>query len=647
MNPLLGHRVLPDRILCPIVFSESLKHKNMKRFQILLILTAIAMSISGFSSLVQAQTRSAGLMNFSSDGRYVACSNRDSGTVTILSWPQLKIQHEIPVGSHPEGVAWIGTTHQLACCVYGDDTIAILDADSGKIDRQIEVFDEPYGVVSLQDGTKLYATLEFPGQVIQLDPASGVVTATWQVGQMPRGIAISRDDSFLMVTEYLTSKVVKISTVDGTVQQTWDGASTDNLARQVVLSPDDQKAYFTQIRSRVTASHGNGSIFPYVSVARLTGEKAGTRMRVPMDSLLGARVTANPWDCDVSADGKRLGVVFAGTNDMYLCRILSDDYVELEYEKGMRLGNNPRAIRFSPDNKAMLIYNALDFEIAVLQVPDGTEISRVAVTKNPLSEELLLGKQLFYTALQPMSSRSWISCSSCHPDGDADGRTWQQPEGLRNTQPLAGLSWTHPVHWSADRDEVQDFEHTIQGLLMQGQGLAKRPIPDALGEPISGKSKALDTLAAYTNSHKCALSPFAKNGLSESAQRGQQLFFSAETKCATCHSGPMLTDSQPRSVAEIVRHDVGTGKDDPSELMEPKYDTPTLLGLYRSAPYLHHGKAATLKDVLTTSNPGDKHGVTSHLTESQIEDMVQFLRALPFEDPESAARAAGLKQVIK
>ena len=297
--------------------------------------------------------------------------------------------------------------------------------------------------------------------------------------------------------------------------------------------------------------------------------------------------------------------------------------------------------------KALVIYNALDFEIMVLQVPDGAEIARVAVTKNPLSEELLLGKKLFYTALQPMSSRSWISCASCHPDGDADGRTWQQPEGLRNTQPLAGLSWTHPVHWSADRDEVQDFEHTIQGLLMQGQGLMKRPLPDALGEPFSGKSKALDALAAYTNSHQYALSPFVKNGLSESAQRGQQLFFSAETKCATCHSGPMLTDSQPLAVADIVRHDVGTGKDDPSELMEPKYDTPTLLGLYRSAPYLHHGKAATLKGVLTTSNPRDEHGVTSHLTASQIEDMVEFLLALPFEDPEPAAKAAGLKQVIK
>lgn len=616
----------------------------MKNLPLLLTFTAVAVV---FASQGNAQTRSAGLMNFSSDGSRVACSNRDSGTVSILSWPDFKVLREVSVGLHPEGVAWIGSTHKIACCVYAEDVIAILDADTGEVERRVEVFDEPYGIVSTQDGSRLYATLEFPGQVIQIDSSSGRIESSWQVGKMLRGISISRDDSFLIVTEYLTSNLIKLSATDGSVQQAWEGASTDNLARQVVLSADDRKAYFTHIRSRVSASHGNGSIFPYLSVARLDGEKSGTRTRVPMDSLLGARVTANPWDCDVSSDGKRVCVVFAGTNDAYICRITGDDYVELEYEKGLKLGNNPRAVRFAPDASSVLVYNALDFEIVVYQVPGGQESARVSVTKNPLSDELLLGKTLFYTALQPMSSRNWISCSSCHPDGDADGRTWQQPEGLRNTQPLAGLSWTHPVHWSADRDEVQDFEHTIQGLLMQGQGFVRTPLPHALAEPFSGKYRALDALAAYSNSHHFPISPFSKGGLTDAAKRGQELFFSAETKCATCHSGPMMTDSQPRPAADIVRHDIGTGHDDPTELMEPSYDTPTLLGVYRSAPYLHHGKAETLADVLTKFNDQDRHGKTSHLTSAQVDDLVEFLKSLPYEDPEPAAQAAGLKQIIR
>ena len=55
----------------------------------------------------------------------------------------------------------------------------------------------------------------------------------------------------------------------------------------------------------------------------------------------------------------------------------------------------------------------------------------------------------------------------CHPDGNADGRVWNQPEGLRKTTALFGMAHTHPLHYSADRDEVQDFEYTIRGRLMQ------------------------------------------------------------------------------------------------------------------------------------------------------------------------------------
>jgi cytochrome c peroxidase len=212
---------------------------------------------------------------------------------------------------------------------------------------------------------------------------------------------------------------------------------------------------------------------------------------------------------------------------------------------------------------------------------------------------------------------------------------------------MAGLAWTHPLHWSSDRDEVQDFEHTIRGKLMQGQGLMRGSLPDAMADKISGRSDSLDALAAYTNSHKFPVSPWAKNGLSESAQRGRTIFLSEQTRCATCHGGPLYSDSRPAEREKLVLHDVGTGNDDPSELMGPKYDTPTLLGVYRSAPYLHHGKAATLRDVLTTQNAGDKHGVTSHLKPQEIDDLVEFLKALPYEDPEPAAKAAGLVEVRK
>ncbi|MEY3459617.1 MAG: Cytochrome peroxidase precursor [Planctomycetota bacterium] len=608
-------------------------------------LLLLSLTLLLLPTAAHAQTRAAGLLNFNSDGSRFACSNRDSGSVSIVAWPERKVLHEIPVGHHPEGVAWLGSSSLLAVCVYGDDQVVVLDSDSGQLVRRIPVFDEPYGIVSNRDGSRCFVTLEYPGRLLCIDPTSGRTEQDWPAGNMPRGIAITSDETSLFITEYLSARVLQLNSQDGSLIHSWDAASTDNLCRQIVIAPSDNRAYLTHIRSRITAAHGNGSIFPYVSVLRLKGENQGTRLRVPMDTIRGTRVTANPWDCDVTPDGRSLCVVFAGTNDMYICRITGDDHVELDYQTSMNLGNNPRAVRCTPDGSAVLVYNALDFEVAAFSLRDGKPIGKISVTKNPLPEDVLLGKKLFYTALSPMTSRGWISCSSCHPDGDADGRTWQQPEGLRSTQPLAGLAWTHPVHWSADRDEVQDFEHTIRGRLMQGPGLLKGSLPDAMAEKITGRSEPLDALAAYTNSHRFSISPHAKQGLSEAAKRGQLLFNSPETGCANCHSGPFYSDSQPLPNDQLRLHDVGTGNDDPSELMGPKFDTPTLLGLYRSAPYLHHGRAASLRDVLTTNNPGDKHGRTSQLNENQINDLVEFLKALPFEDPEPAAQAAGILQI--
>jgi YVTN family beta-propeller protein len=582
------------------------------------------------------------LLDISRDGVLLACANRDSGTVTIVDLATHANRAEIKVGQHPEGISFVGDSHQLAVAVYDDDRIVILDADTSSIARRIEVFDEPYGVVSSADGRRLYVTLDYPGQVVEIDSATGQIVRTLKAGDFARGIAISPDQSHLLVTQYYSGAVLKIDLAKGTVADEWAGISNDNLARQITVHPTRAKAYLPHIRSRVTAVHGEGSIFPYVSVIDTATGEGTRRRRIPMDAFLANVVTANPWEAAISADGRQFYVVFAGTDDMFACDVVDDDYREIAYRKLIKLGRNPRAVRVSPNGQTLYVYNALDFAVVAYNTKSLTPQATIAVTENPLGEEKLRGKILFYSAQQPMVGRRWISCASCHPDGQPDGRTWHNPEGLRNTQWLAGLAWTHPIHWSADRDEVQDFEHTIRGPLMQGRGLIRGQVQKDLAAPNKGLSADLDSLAAYSNSHRLPLSPHAKQGLSAAAQRGKAIFFSNETKCAVCHSGPLLTDS---AVKSMPMHDVGTGGDDPGEKLGPKYDTPTLLGVYRTAPYLHHGQAATLAEVLTTKNRGDRHGTTSHLSATQIDDLVEFLKSLPYEDPDAAAMSAGLVKI--
>ncbi len=583
------------------------------------------------------------LMDVSTDGKLLACSNRDSGTLTVVDLATHTVKCEVSVGHHPEGISFIGDSHRIAVAVYDDDVVVFADADKGEVTGKTEVFDEPYGIVSNKAGSRIYVTLEFPGRIAEIEPATGKVLREIEAGSFPRGIAISSDGKQLVIAEYLTANVRAFDIARGAKTDEWFGGPTDNLARQIVMHPTRPKAYFAHIRSRIETPHGSGSIFPYLGTVDMVQKEETRRRRVPLDSFIQTLVTANPWEVAVSPDGSKLYVVCSGTNDMYATRTVDDDYTEIANEKYLQVGTNPRAVRVSPDGKSVFVYNALDFNVMVFDAATMTLRKTINVTQNPLPKDVLLGKVLFYSALQPMVGRRWISCSSCHPDGQADGKTWHNPEGLRATPPLGGLAFTHPQHWSADRDETQDFEHTIRGPLMQGYGLIRGKVHPSLGTPNKGLSKELDALAAYTNSHRFTMSPYAKGGLSDAAKRGRELFQSDAVGCAKCHSGPFYTDSQ--SGKPSVMHDVGTGHDDPGEKMGPKYDTPTLLSLYRTAPYLHHGKAATLTDVLTTANKGDKHGQTSHLSKAQVADLVEFLKALPYEDPVPAAEKAGIVRI--
>lgn len=587
------------------------------------ILTLLLVCPLAYDSSALAGTSNS-LMDISADGELLVCSNRDAGTLSVVNLRGERKLHEVEVGRHPEGVTFIGKSHHVAVAIYGEDRIDFVDADAGKKTGTLDVFDEPYAVISNADGSKLWATLEYPGEIIEIDPKTKKITRTVQAGEFLRGLAITQDDQ-LLATEYYTGIVKGVDLVTFSLTHEWKGSPEDSLARQITTHPDWAKAYLPHQRSLVTVSHGSGSIFPYLGIVNTNESDEGIRKRKQMDSFRGTYVVANPWEVAVSPDGDRLYIVFSGTNDMFACDLINDDYREVEYGGLMRTGWNPRAVKVSPDSKTFYVYNALDFNVVGYDAESLKPVSNVEVTKWNHSPEMLIGKRLFYTANPPMTRLRWIACSSCHPDGNSDGRTWQQPEGLRNTQAIFGLKETHPIHWSADRDEVQDFEHTIRSPLMGARGLIRGRVNEMLGEPNAGLSKELDALAEYSNSHGFELSPHAKEGLNESALRGKKLFMSNEVGCAKCHSGPYTTDQK--------MHNVGTGNDDPTELIGPNFDTPTLHGIYRSAPYLHHGKAETLEEVLTLFNKNDEHGKTSDLNKTQIADLVEYLKALPYELP--------------
>ena len=170
--------------------------------------------------------------------------------------------------------------------------------------------------------------------------------------------------------------------------------------------------------------------------------------------------------------------------------------------------------------------------------------------------------------------------------------------------------------------EVRDFEFTIREL-QAGTGLLEGPHPE-LGPPNTGRSADLDALAAFVESLQPKPSPFrlTDGTLTPEAARGQAVFHRADVGCAECHVPPLFTD--------FILHDIGTGNG-PGELLGPAFDTPSLRGVWHTAPYLHDGRASTLRDVFIIHNPTDQHGQTTHLSEAEVHDLVAFLLSLEGE----------------
>ncbi len=601
---------------------------------ILALFIAASVTVAGTSN---------SLMDIAPNGKALIVANNDNGTVTLIDLDAKEKVREIKVGKKPEGVTWIGNGPLAAVTLYHEQAVVIIDTETGKIEKTIKTAAEPYGIVADAKGTRAWVSHDYPGLVSEIDLASGKVLREIPAGSMPRGIALAPDGKRIYVTEFYTGVLNAIDLESGKIVDSWKGHSTDNLARHVVLHPTRPKAYIAHIRSMIKVADGAGSIFPQLSIHDLKPAKEdGTRRRSwGMDTYNGVYVVTNPWESAIAPDGKRFYIIYAGTNDMNYINLIDDDYKEIERAgPPVRTGQNPRAVRVSPDSKSVYIYNAMDFSVSIYTA-NMALVKTIKTCEAPKTPEWVRGKVLFNTARPPMTSRLWIACSSCHPDGLHDARVWQQAEGLRRTTAFVGLAHTHPLHWSADRDEVQDFEYTIRSKLMQGDGfLGRKKILPKVGfhkieleEKTSGRSKDLDAIAVYCNSLEFPLSPHvqAPGKLSAAAELGKKIFFSKEVGCATCHSGPYFTDSSLKQPFNL--HDIGTGRADKSERMGTKYDTPTLLGIYRGAPYLHDGSAAILRDVVTTQNKDDKHGRTSQLKSGEIDDLVEFLKSLPYETP--------------
>lgn len=240
--------------------------------------------------------------------------------------------------------------------------------------------------------------------------------------------------------------------------------------------------------------------------------------------------------------------------------------------------------------------------VSISALKNGT---RIVQTRDP--EAIVVGRKLVELPGEPRRDTGHdifhretfgaIACASCHPEGMEDSRVWTfDGIGPRRTQDLrGGISGTAPFHWDGDLMDLQHLAREVFTQRMNGRDLTPAHV-DAL----AGWLDALPTTDAMPS------------GNTDAVARGRALFESEAVGCASCHAGPRLQR------LDIV--DVGTGG---------AFKVPSLLGLAGRTPLMHDGCAPSIRDRFGPEcGGGDSHGVTSHLSASELDDLVAYLETL-------------------
>jgi hypothetical protein len=569
--------------------------------------------------------------------RRVWTVNPDADTVSAIDADDLDTLVEVPVCDDPRSIARAASGQLWVAC-HDDDRLRVLDATGTPVASLPTGYGSaPVGIAASPDGATLYVALEGAGALARFSAASMLETGRLALGAPPRAVAVSATGARVLVTRFVSpndrgevwdvnaaaltlTRTLVVPKFGGDENQdsTAGGHGVANYLAAIAIAPDGRSAWVAA--NKANSERGlltgpdldqDNSVRNIVAQLDLTGNVLARAIDIDNSDSASA-LTFSPL-------GDYLLVTLQGNNEAVVFDTLAiDGGAGLGgFVTRLATGLAPQGACADALTNRTFVGNFMGRSLTVLETDElfrSGELSVASasvptVASETLPADVLAGKRIFYDAGDPrMSAEGYISCATCHVDGGHDGRIWDfsgRGEGLRNTVTLHGRGGTAHgnVHWSANFDEIQDFENDIRGAFggsgfLSDADFAVRGAP--LGLPKAGRSADLDALAAYVGSlgvESVPRSPWRNpdGSMTASALAGASLFTSLG--CPGCHSGLRFTDS---TVGTATLHDVGTLRTTSGDRLGGPLtgiDTPSLLGMWDTAPYFHDGSAATFDAV--------------------------------------------------
>lgn len=579
-------------------------------------------------------------MAVSPDGKkiYIALDDRDE--VAEADTTSRQVLRRIKVAGRPFGLAIDAAGGKLFVTCRNTDRLAVLDAQTLRETESIEVGTAPVAVAYCRTaaGDRLVVANSMSDDISVLSVSPLQELGRPSAGREPFAVAITPDGTRAFIANRMV-RLVSVKTVPVSEVTEIDPMTARTVRREALDSAHQSEgicavpsrpwmlAPLVKVRNLVPITQvENGWVMS--SGLAVTDVKSGNVIQMPLDEAND--YFADPSGVVVDPTGKRAFVASGGGDVVSVVDLdrmaawldKADTATKQEAIYDMSLSpeyvtariptqRNPRQLALSPDGGTLFVAERLADSILVVDAKNLSAKGRIVLGDGGLNDPIRRGEVVFTKAAYTFQHQ--FSCRSCHPDGHVDGLSYDFDtsgigDNFLDNRSLLGVAGTEPFKWTGKNPslEVQCGPRFAKVLMRTD------PIP---------QKDLLDLTTFIKSQPPQRVAKNADGTLTPSQERGKAIFFATKTtsgkpipheqRCATCHRPPLYSVR--------LSFDIGSGG---------AFDTPHLLGIANTAPFLHDGRALSLEEIWTLFSTKDEHGVTSYMNKIQLNDLVEFLKTL-------------------
>jgi YVTN family beta-propeller protein len=596
------------------------------------------------------------------------CENTNE--VLLLDAESRQVINSVTVGKYPFDATLSPDERRLYVSNRWDDTVSVVDLDDMKVVRTFPVGDDPHGLITDASGKYLYVANLAEDNISVIETENFTEVKRLLAGKYPFNLTRSPDGRYIYVSNqqsnpvpFRTPPILELTIIDAERQIVAGrrGLFSTVIGQGVAISPDNRFVVVvlelpknlipeTQIYQGWMVTYGFAIV------------EQGPKGRVAYILIDEPNLYyADPYGIAFSPNGRYLYISSSGVDvvsvvDMEkvyaLLKVqdgkigISEDTIKL-YARHLALSAeyvvariptecNPKELAVSPDGRWIYVANRLSDSITVIDTEQQKAVETIDLGGPKVITTLRKGARLFnYSSI---SFQKQLSCNTCHPENHLDGLNYDididgMGVNLVDNRTMRGIAEIAPYKWTGKNPTIarQTGPRAAQ-LFFRSHGFE----PDDLEATV----RFIESIPFQPNRYLS--SPLIKgarglsNGrLNEFQRRGKELFERAYTndgryipvsnRCITCHPAPFYTDR--------MLHDVGTRGSHDTEYSS-LFDTPQLNNVYDNAPFLHDGRCYSLEEIWTKFNPDDLHGVTNDMKKEQLNDLIEYMKALPPEIPQ-------------